>query len=245
MAETPAALRLTTSWDDGHPADLRLAEALARHGVAATFYVPAANREGRPVMTPVELRGLAAAGFELAAHTRDHCRLARLPLDEARRQIVDGRHWLEDLLGGPVRGFAYPGGAVGRHGRRLARDAGFAYARTTRMFCLAPGRDPFDLPTTAQFYAHGPAALLRNWARRGAGLNRLRLAARCIAAGGVEAAVGVLLDEAAAQGGVFHLWGHSWELDREGLWPSLDRVLAVLAARIPRERRIVNAGLVA
>src|SRR5688500_11915407 len=40
---------VTTSWDDGHPLDIRLAEMLARHGVAGTFYVPL-RYEGVPVM---------------------------------------------------------------------------------------------------------------------------------------------------------------------------------------------------
>ena len=55
---TTPALRFTTSWDDGHPLDLRLAELLATHGFSGTFYVPRGNREGRPVMTTAELRAL-------------------------------------------------------------------------------------------------------------------------------------------------------------------------------------------
>ncbi|HEY0835728.1 MAG TPA: polysaccharide deacetylase family protein, partial [Azospirillum sp.] len=180
---------LATSWDDGHPADRRLADRLARHGIAATFFVPLANAEGRPVMSPADLRALAAEGFEVAAHTLDHRRLSSLPLAEARRQVVEGRSRLEDILGGPVIGFAYPGGRTGRHGRRLAAEAGFAYARTTRMFCLSPGDDPLMMATTAQIYPHRAGAVLRNWARRGGGLDRLRLAARWLAAGGLEGGV--------------------------------------------------------
>ena len=31
---------ITTSWDDGHPLDLRVAELLAKYGLQGTFYVP-------------------------------------------------------------------------------------------------------------------------------------------------------------------------------------------------------------
>jgi hypothetical protein len=31
---------ITTSWDDGHPSDLRVAELLIKHGLRGTFYVP-------------------------------------------------------------------------------------------------------------------------------------------------------------------------------------------------------------
>ena len=49
-------LVVTTSWDDGYPADLRVAELLAKHGVAGTFYVPNRNLEGRPVLSEQEIR---------------------------------------------------------------------------------------------------------------------------------------------------------------------------------------------
>jgi hypothetical protein len=31
-------------------------------------------------------------------------------------------------------------------------------------------------------------------------------------------------------GGIFHLFGHSWEIERFGLWDELDEVLAYIAA---------------
>lgn len=222
-------LRLVTSWDDGHPADRRLAVLLARHGLAGTFFVPATNSEGRPVMGPQDLRTLAAEGFEIAAHTRDHRRLAGLPPGEVRSQLVDGRRRLEDILGIPITGFAYPGGHPGPHGRQAAIAAGFSYARGTEMFRLDPGPDRFALATTMQFHPHG-WALARNWLRRGGGGDRLGLAWRLFASGTPEAGVASLLDAALARGGTFHLWGHGWEIDALGLWPALDRACAALAA---------------
>ncbi len=34
---------VTTSWDDGHPVDLKVADILLRFGVKATFYVGNSN----------------------------------------------------------------------------------------------------------------------------------------------------------------------------------------------------------
>jgi hypothetical protein len=34
---------ITTSWDDGHPSDLRLADLLHKHSLRGTFYVPPEN----------------------------------------------------------------------------------------------------------------------------------------------------------------------------------------------------------
>jgi peptidoglycan/xylan/chitin deacetylase (PgdA/CDA1 family) len=231
-------LKLTTSWDDGAPADLRLAELLARHGIAATFFVPVRNREGRQVMPLTDLRSLADGGFEIGAHTLDHSPLPGLSRAEARRQIKDGKRQLEDALGQQIAGFAYPGGHPGRHGRALVAELGFRYARTTRMLCLSPGPDRFRMTTTAQFYPHRPEALARNWLRGGGGLARLGLARRWMAADGLEAAIEAVLTVAQTRGGVFHLWGHSWEIDAAGLWTALDRVLGRIAGTIPPAARV-------
>ena len=73
----------TTSWDDGHPLDTRIAELLSRHGFQGTFYVPLSNREGLPVMPPEEMRRLGR-GFEIGSHTIDHCYLKTVGAVEAR-----------------------------------------------------------------------------------------------------------------------------------------------------------------
>ena len=68
----------TTSWDDGHPSDMKLAEVLHKHGIAGTFYVPGrvapggcCNPDGFDVLAPAELRRLGAE-FEIGSHTLDH-----------------------------------------------------------------------------------------------------------------------------------------------------------------------------
>ncbi|MCX6910233.1 MAG: polysaccharide deacetylase family protein [Verrucomicrobia bacterium] len=68
---------LTISVDDGHPLDMRTAELLDRHGLKATFYVPAANPE-REVMTKEQVRELSRR-FEMGGHTYHHVPLASLP----------------------------------------------------------------------------------------------------------------------------------------------------------------------
>jgi len=56
---------VTTSWDDGHPSDLKLVELLRKYDVPATFYIPIDNFERRS-MTPKKserlLKALMLAG---------------------------------------------------------------------------------------------------------------------------------------------------------------------------------------
>lgn len=235
-----ARILLTTSWDDGAPQDMRLAEMLARHGIAATFYVPLSNVEGRAVLDDQALRELTAGGFEIGGHGVDHRRLSGLPPGALRRQVAEGKAMLEAKLGAAITGFCYPGGRGVARAAPVVAAAGFTHARTTAMGHLDVGGDCFRRPTTLQVYPHRPAALLRNWLRNG-GRAPLGLILRLARLADPLARLELVLAEAATQGGTIHLWGHSWEIDEQGLWPQLDRMLGRLAAAIPPEARRTNA----
>jgi hypothetical protein len=42
---------------------------------------------------------------------------------------------------------------------------------------------------------------------------------------------------------MFHLWGHSWELDEHNLWADLEGALAHLAETFPKESFVPNRVL--
>lgn len=100
------------------------------------------NRE-RQFMNWEELRRLAAHRLVgLGAHTVGHVNLARLPPDEARREMADSATVIEMETGLRPRHFAYPYGgpkAAGAREAELARELGFASAVTTRHGVLHPG----------------------------------------------------------------------------------------------------------
>jgi peptidoglycan/xylan/chitin deacetylase (PgdA/CDA1 family) len=234
---TPARkAALCLSWDDGHPADRRVAERMLQHGLRGTFFVPVSNSEGHPVMGAQDLRALYADGFEIGAHGLDHHRLTPLSHSEMQRQIVEGKRRLEDILGGPVTGFCYPGGRHNRQIRSAVAESGFTYGRTTEMFRLDRGVDPYRLPTTMQLHRHDGGALLRNWLRQGMGVERLRLALQQWRVTNLSSQVTALQQRAATEAGVLHLWGHSWEIDRLERWGWLDAILAGLDASVSLPR---------
>ena len=153
---------VTTSWDDGHALDLRLAELLDRHQVSGTFYVapenieiPAADRLSRADLVNLAKR------FEIGAHTLTHRRLPGLSDNEARREIVGGKETVESIIGAPVTAFCYPGGQYDPRHVELVCGAGFRVARTVRRFATRLPADLLQMPTTVQAYRHlvdGPAA---------------------------------------------------------------------------------------
>ncbi len=102
------------------------------------------------MMTSQQVRGLRAGGMQVGAHTVSHPILARLPADEARREIGQSKRHLEELLGEPVRLFAYPNGKPGedyvQQSVDIVREAGFDAAFSTAWGVAGAGSDPMQLP---------------------------------------------------------------------------------------------------
>ena len=160
-----AGMKIAQCWDDGVTTDLRLVSLLRRHGARATFNLNAGlHARGREFGwwhrdTEVWRLGLdelreVYQGFGIANHTLTHPWLDRLPIEQARREIRDGRARLQALFDQPVRGFAYPFGAFDEAVAQEVRDAGHAYARTTR--AAADGvevRDPMAAAPSCHFLA--------------------------------------------------------------------------------------------
>ena len=102
------------------------------------------------MMTHDQLRGIAAAGMGIGAHTVSHPILARLDDATARREIADGRDALVAIVRAPVRLFAYPNGRPNvdyatRH-VEMARELGFTAAVSTAAGAARAGDSLFELP---------------------------------------------------------------------------------------------------
>jgi peptidoglycan-N-acetylglucosamine deacetylase len=233
---------VTTSWDDGGPLDLRLAATLHRHGVRGTLYWLAGD-DRWPLPAPTDTRALLDMGMEIGSHGMAHADLTRI--DDAARewQVVESRRRLQEHCGGPIRSFCYPYGRFDRRARATAVGAGYALARTTTAFYQGGRIDPFLMPVSFQLYPHGlrphftHALRYANWA----GLRRWLVDYRA-ETDPVELAR-LVLDHIRSSGGVLHFWGHSWELEQEGLWETLDAVLAVVSGH-EDVRYVTNGDLV-
>lgn len=226
----PNRVIVTTSWDDGHVSDMRLAELLQRYGFGGTFYVPfRAVRE--PMMSLPQMRQVAAAGIEIGGHTLTHPSMKGLGWDRSVEEVRESKKRLEDILSAPVTSFCYPNGDWDRQAYEAVRQEGYRLARTTVNMRTTVGADPWLMPTSVQFYPHSAYRRLRIFGRNQdvSGLSRWALRHRC--ATDLDALIDSLFEEAVERGGVFHLWGHSWELDEFDLWGPLERTLQRLGGR--------------
>ena len=103
------------------------------------------DREER-ILSREALRALAAEGMEIGSHTLTHAHLPQLADAELRAEVADSKARLEDLLGCPVSGFAYPYGELDARVRAAVIAAGYSYAVSTRKGTLAGPVDRFALP---------------------------------------------------------------------------------------------------
>jgi peptidoglycan/xylan/chitin deacetylase (PgdA/CDA1 family) len=102
------------------------------------------------MMTHEQARRLAAAGFDVGAHTVNHPILTRLDDATAAREIRQGKDDLEQIAGRRVTMFAYPNGVPGldydaRH-VQMAQEAGYRAAFSTAAGACHARHDRYQLP---------------------------------------------------------------------------------------------------
>jgi peptidoglycan/xylan/chitin deacetylase (PgdA/CDA1 family) len=121
------------SFDDGW--ESQYTEALPRlkkFSLTATFFIFTNGINAKHFMTADQIRELVAAGMEIGCHSRSHPYLAKIT-DSAtlRKEILDSRIKLEQVLGRPVTTFAYPFGHYTPQIIEEVKQAGYRSARST------------------------------------------------------------------------------------------------------------------
>jgi peptidoglycan/xylan/chitin deacetylase (PgdA/CDA1 family) len=236
-------LKITTSWDDGDVLDERVAGLLEKYQMKGTFYIPRDYWGKR--LPDANIRALSNRQ-EVGAHTLTHADLSAVSLDTAREEIEGSKKWLEDVCGETIDVFCYPKGRYTPAVRDLVQGAGYKGARTTKAFSLERG-PAYEMETTVHVYPFPR--------RPGAGLRRMftplqekyagfrSLGASVWDCRSWESATKAVFDGAVKKGGVFHLWGHSWEVEKYHLWESLERVFEHIGKR-PDCEYVTNTNLI-
>jgi peptidoglycan-N-acetylglucosamine deacetylase len=222
---------VTTSWDDGHLLDLKMADLLKKYAIKGTFYVSPNNREfAKNDLLSDEQVKLLSYEFEIGAHTMTHPLLNKISLEEAAKEISDSKKYLEQVIGRPIKSFCYPGGHYQKKHKQIIKQEGFKLARTVKSFCFAI-QDYYEMPTSLHAYDHwldvwnvlqfvnfNPIRFFkyyRHW-------DLLAMA---------------MFDKIKSEGGIFHLWGHSWEIEKNNDWERLEKVFKYIG----RDLKVVYA----
>jgi hypothetical protein len=195
-------------------------------------------------MTAAQLRELSVA-FEIGSHTLHHKVLTSATEQQAWREIVDSKSWVESKTGLPCLMFCAPKGKYwSRHLEMIAR-AGYLGLRTVELTSLDSPRRKAGLllmPTTIQAYPHGTLAFAKNAIKRAAFGNLWRFVVHGRSAEWPTLAQSLLL-HAFKSGGVFHLWGHSWELQETGQWQRLEEFLRFVSQFASQATPLTNGQI--
>lgn len=233
---------VTSSWDDGHKYDLRLARMLKQYGLKATFYISPRNREftERDLLTQQQIREISS-DFEIGSHTVTHPRLPTISRSQAWEEITDSKKMLADITGQEINSFCYPGGTYESVHIKLVKDAGYRYARTVARYEFTVG-EPYEAPTSLHTYDHW-SDLYHHWFD----LWKIARFARFHPVNPRkyyrwDSLGRAMFDRVARTDGIFHIWGHSWEIDQHNDWERLEGMFSCISTR-PDVKYVTNGEL--
>ena len=132
----------------------RILALLERHGIPATFFVPAVIA----MLYPDEQRTVVAAGHELALHGWIHERNSALPMEAERDLQKRAADTLERIAGVRPVGIRTPSWDVSQHTLGISRDMGLLYDSS-----LMADDEPYEILEDGQ--ATGMVELPVEWIR--------------------------------------------------------------------------------
>jgi hypothetical protein len=233
---------VTTSWDDDDRSGLKVAELLSRYQLPGTFYVPTGRLGSDSFLSSADLKVFIAAGFEIGAHSVSHAILPTLDSTELEREVRDCKVVLQENLGTEVMMFCYPKGRFNDQVVNAVRNAGYKGARSTQMLSSSADFEQFAMPTTLQAYPHRRSNYVRNLIRLGAPGKLLRSLPDLVRFKDWLQLGKSTFDRALRDGGVWHLFGHPWEIEKLGLWAQLSEMFAYVSNHRSVEY-VTNGGL--
>lgn len=188
-------MKFTTSWDDGALQDIRLARLLEKYNIPGTFYIPVQCE-----LQPKDILEIDRH-FEVGSHTITHAVLTKISTEAVENECKTSKRLLEELLKHEVTSFCYPKGYYNEDVRKIVEAAGYARARTVKMGSTDLPKKPLEEETTVHVYpAH--REIYDAWAP--------------------YAYTKFMEAINKKEEGYFHIWGHSWEIDKYRLWEELE-----------------------
>jgi peptidoglycan/xylan/chitin deacetylase (PgdA/CDA1 family) len=193
------------SFDDFSPDNLRIDEILHTQGIEATFFIETARPDARE-----QIKELFERGHDIGGHTIHHPGdIKLLHHVEAVSEIEGCKKMIENIIHRPITAFAYPRGRFNDDIVSMVKRAGFSEARTTHVLQTRMP-DPLRMPTTIHLYPDRKEYKGRD----------------------LMALSKFYLDDVIKNGGVFHVWGHAEEINRAGLWKTLEELVVFLGEHI-------------
>ena len=146
----PAESGVCITFDDGCETDLIAAAPVLREfGFNATFYLTAGFLGTPGYLNNDQVRELDAQGFEVGCHSMTHPYLSDLPEADLKREILDAKLQLEQIVRHPIAHFSCPGGRYDERTLEMARKAGFKSVANSEFHANSSSTSPYRLGRVA------------------------------------------------------------------------------------------------
>ncbi len=218
---------ITTSWDDGHELDEKLAGLLEKYNLKGTFYIPIRNAE-HPVMNTALMKEIAK-NHDIGGHTVNHIYLNSLGKEDANYEVSKCKVMLEEIIGKKVEAFCYPGGKYSQRDIDLVNESGFLFGRTTRLLRTTLDTDSKLMDTSIQAYNHSTIVLVAHCLKNNYPSSIIKNLFFLKGNKNFQILIEEMIKRLSITGGVFHFWGHSWEIEQNGLWKELEAVFKTIS----------------
>jgi len=214
--------KITTSWDDGHPLDVKLCSILKEMHVSGTIYVPIKNSENE-VMKKDEIKNISK-DFEIGGHTYNHTILTNESTEIMVNELTKSKESLQEITNNEIISFCYPRGKYNDKVIEKVKQTGYKNGRTTELF-RTKFLDPYEIHTTIQAVNRIlPSKIKQIFNTNNHHIRNEMLFSGMILKSWDKIAMKTF-DHVMENGGIWHLWGHSWEINRNNDWNKLKKVL--------------------
>jgi peptidoglycan/xylan/chitin deacetylase (PgdA/CDA1 family) len=202
----------TLSYDDGVIQDKHFIELLKKYHLKATFNLNSGtfgdvDHYQHLVVDHVKVNQEEVKelykGYEVAVHTITHPDLPKIPSSMVSYEVSGDKHNLEEIVGYPVRGMAYPFGTYNDRVVEVLKNAGIEYSRTVK------STHHFSLPEN--FLVWNPTCHHDD-------KELMALADQFLA-----------LTRASAS--IFYVWGHTYEFDNNNNWDTIEKLFEKISGK--------------
>jgi peptidoglycan/xylan/chitin deacetylase (PgdA/CDA1 family) len=146
----PTEPSVCITFDDGCETDLiAAAPVLHELGFNATFYVTAGFLGTPGFLSVSQVRDLDAQGFQIGCHSMTHPYLSDLTEPELKREVMDAKLQIENIVGHSIEHFSCPGGRYDRRTLQMARRAGFTTVANSKFYANSSSTSPYELGRVA------------------------------------------------------------------------------------------------
>jgi peptidoglycan/xylan/chitin deacetylase (PgdA/CDA1 family) len=245
----------TTSWDDGSVNDLRLLKLLKRFDIKGTFFIPQ-NFNNNDAKYSSYIRRLTAEEIktisltqEIGAHSLSHRILTELSDEEIIKEVSESRVFLEEITGKKINIFSFPGGIFNEKIIDTVKNIGYIGARTAQLLNFKISSQAFLFGVSVQcnpFPFRKTNAEKYNWRRlldpmRTYDYKLLSFIPLIPRLYSWQSFARAFFKYSMNSGNYFHLVGHSWELEKYGMWDELESFLKFVKSQKKEIKFVTNS----